>query len=242
MIGSAVTSLAPNGYVLVVRNIAAFTSRYGPNTNIAGAYVGILDNGGETLRLDDAVGEKILDFRYENNWYPITDGPGASLVIVNPAADWKTWALKESWRPSAYDFGSPASTDPPTNSYLPILVNEVLSHSDPPLKDAIELYNPNGVAVDIGGWFISDDFATPRKFRVPNGTTVPAGGFVAFDESQFNPTPGMPPSFAFSTFGDEAFVFSGNGTPSCLARYRETRTLALTKLHDGAYGFCRPEA
>jgi len=210
--GSAVTDLAPNGYVLVVRNLAAFTSRYGANPNVAGAYVGILDNGGENLRLDDAVGEKILDFRYENNWYPVTDGPGASLVFINPAADWKTWGLKASWRPSAYDLGSPASTDPPTNSYLPILVNEVLSHSDPPLKDAIELFNPNGVAVNIGGWFISDDLGTPRKFRVPNGVSVPAGGFVSFDETQFNPTPGTPPSFAFSSMGDEAYVFSGNGT------------------------------
>jgi|GEM_PF-320912 len=210
--GSAVTQLVPGGYALVVRNPTAFTSRYGPKTNVAGAYVGILDNGGENLRLDDAVGEKILDFRYENSWYPITDGPGASLVIINPAADWKSWDLKASWRPSAYDLGSPASTDPPTNSYLPILVNELLSHSDPPLRDAIELFNPNAVDVNIGGWFISDDLGTPRKFRVPTGTVVPAGGFFSFDESQFNPTPGTPPSFAFSSLGDEAYVFSGNGT------------------------------
>ena len=210
--GSAVTNLAPGGYVLVVRNLDAFASRYGANPNVAGAYVGILDNGGENLRLDDAVGEKIHDFSYDNAWYPITDGPGASLVIVNPAADWRTWDFATSWRPSAYDYGSPAATDPGTNAYLPILVYEVLSHSDPPLKDAIKLFNPNAGAVALGGWFLSDDLASPRKFRIPTGTSIVGGSFLTIDETQFNPMPGVPPSFSFSSLGDEAYVFSGDGT------------------------------
>ena len=59
--GSAVTSLAPGQIVLVVHNQSAFTARYGSGFNIAGQYTGALNNGGETLRLEDAVGEKILD-------------------------------------------------------------------------------------------------------------------------------------------------------------------------------------
>ena len=205
-------TLAPGSNTLIVRNLAAFTSRYGTNLSVAGAYVGILDNGGESLRLDDAVGEKILDFSYDNDWYLITDGPGASLVIVDAAADWKTWDFPASWRPSAYDFGSPGVTDPPTNSWRPVLVHEVLSHSDPPLLDLIELLNPNAVAVDVSGWFMSDDFATPKKFRIPDGTVIAPGGFLSFDETQFNPVPGVPPSFALSSIGDEVYLYSGNGT------------------------------
>ena len=34
------------------------------------------------------------------------------------------------------------------------VINEVLTHTDPPLEDAIELYNPTGSTVDIGGWFL----------------------------------------------------------------------------------------
>ncbi|MBK7998616.1 MAG: lamin tail domain-containing protein [Verrucomicrobia bacterium] len=45
--GSAVTDLAPGGYVLIVRNLAAFTSRYGAIANIAGQYSGILNNSGK---------------------------------------------------------------------------------------------------------------------------------------------------------------------------------------------------
>src|ERR1041385_4985106 len=48
------------------------------------------------------------------------------------------------------------------------------------------------------------------KFRIPNGTLIGAGGFKTFSEADFNPTPGTPPSFAFSSKGDEAFLFSGD--------------------------------
>ncbi|MEY2408137.1 MAG: hypothetical protein QOF48_807 [Verrucomicrobiota bacterium] len=205
-------SLAAGQHTVVVRNLAAFNSRYGNSLNVAGVFTGILDNAGENVRLDDAVGEKILDFTFDNRWYPITDGPGASLVIVDAAADWRSWDLKSSWRPSAYDLGSPAASEPPTNSYQPVYIHELLSHSDPPLTDAIELFNPGATPANISGWFLSDDPATPRKYTVPNGTTIPAGGFLVFTEAQFNASPGVPPSFALSSLGDEAFLFSGNGT------------------------------
>src|SRR5262249_26123072 len=48
--GSAVTALAPGATVLVVRDRAAFVSRYGERPNIAGTYAGALDNNGERLR------------------------------------------------------------------------------------------------------------------------------------------------------------------------------------------------
>src|SRR5262249_43086104 len=86
--GRRATNLPAGQSVLIVKNLAAFASRYGNGFNIAGQYGGNLDNNGETLRLDDAVNEKILEFSYNNSWYPITDGPGDSLVIVNENAVW----------------------------------------------------------------------------------------------------------------------------------------------------------
>src|SRR5206468_2282377 len=83
---------------LVVNNAAAFTARYGSGLNIAGEYTGSLDNAGETLRLEDAVGEKILEFAYDSSWYPLSDGLGFSLVIMNENVPWYTWGDKESWR------------------------------------------------------------------------------------------------------------------------------------------------
>jgi len=107
--GSAVTALNPGQSVVVVRNTNAFTARYGAGLSIAGQYVGSLDNGGERLRLVDATGEEILDFSYNNSWYPITDGYGFSLVIRDEAAPFYTWGDKASWRPSGQLNGSPGT-------------------------------------------------------------------------------------------------------------------------------------
>ena len=81
--GSSVENLAAGQTVLIVKSLPAFTSRYGSGLTIAGTYAGHLSNRGEKLELDDAGGEIILDFSYSNTWYPITDGAGASLVIMN---------------------------------------------------------------------------------------------------------------------------------------------------------------
>jgi hypothetical protein len=208
--GSAVTSLAPGARVLVVKNLAAFTSRYGSGLNVAGQYVGSLDNGGERLQLHDAVGESIHDFDYENDWYPITDGPGASLVIVDENADERLWGSKTNWRPSAFDFGAPGVDDPaPAPAPPAIVINELLTHTDLPQVDAIELFNPTATAANIGGWFLSDDFASPKKFRVPDGTVIPAGGFLVFYES--NSFGVGANAFAIRSKGDETFLFSGDG-------------------------------
>lgn len=208
--GSAVTNLAADQHVLVVKNLGAFSARYGSGLNVAGQYLGSLDNGGENVRLDDALGEPILDFSYDNSWYPATDGLGFSLVIVDENAPFDTWGLKESWRPSGLFSGSPAQNDPPPLALAPVVINEVLSHTDPPEMDAIELYNQTTNEVNIGGWFLSDDFLTPRKFRIPAGTTIPGGGYLVLREGVFNPNPGVPPSFSFSSKGDQAYLFGGD--------------------------------
>ena len=205
---SPVTNLAPGQIVVLVRNAAAFTSRHGGTATIAGVYSNNLDNSGERISLHDAVGEQILDFTYNNAWYPVTDGLGFSLVIVNENADWATWDLKEAWRPSATDAASPGANDPPPpGPFAPMLVNEVLANTDFADVDRIEIHNPTTSAVDIGNWWISDDQFTPHKYRIPAPRMVPAGSFTVFTESDFNVGPN---AFSFSARGDEAFLFSGD--------------------------------
>ncbi len=208
--GSAITSLTAGQRVLVVRSIPHFTERYGSGLPVAGEFVGVLDNAGENIQIDDATNEKILDFTYDNAWYPVTDGPGASLVIKNDAADWHTWDLAESWRPSAFDFGSPGQADPTPIPATPVIVNEALTHTDLPQVDAVEILNPTAAPANIGGWFLSDDFASPKKFRIPDGTTIAPGGYAVFYES--NSFGIGPNAFAYSSKGDEVYLFSGNGT------------------------------
>jgi len=102
--------LGPREYVLVVRDEAAFEEHYqGASGIIAGEYSGRLDNGGERVELADAVGQKILSFRYRDGWYDLTDGDGFTLTIRDPsdsvAYEWDN-RLTAYWR---FDDGSGAT-------------------------------------------------------------------------------------------------------------------------------------
>ena len=104
--------LGSGEHVLVVKDPAAFEAKYGGGHPIAGQYVGSLDNAGERIRLVDAAGQVIHDFRYDDDWYPLTDGKGFSLVIVNPFdPDPGDWADKDFWRASRHLDGSPGADE-----------------------------------------------------------------------------------------------------------------------------------
>lgn len=209
--GSAVTHLAPGQTVLVVRNLEAFTARYGSGLPVAGQFSGALENNGERLTLLDAGGEEILDFRYDNTWHPITDGLGFSLVVVDAWAEPDAWDRPSQWRASAQLEGSPAAAEPEPPALAPIVIQEALTRTDwPPPTDSIELFNPTPLEVNLGGWFLTDDFDTPKKFRIPDGIAIPALGYRVFTETDFNPVPGVPPSFALGSDGDEVWLFSGD--------------------------------
>jgi hypothetical protein len=203
---------------VVVKDLAAFQSRYGtnnPNILIAGVFTGNLANGGDHLVLYDSLLVPIHDFEYRDNWYRTTDGVGFSLVADEnqPPAN---WGLAGTWRPSTAIGGSPGTADPTAPPRPPVLINELRSNSDtnltPGILDAVELHNPTGSPADISGWFLTDDFDTPKKYVFPPNTIIPAGGYLTLTETDFNPDPGSSNSFAFSAGGEDVFLFSGNGT------------------------------
>ena len=106
--------------ILVVRNRAAFESRYGVGRVIAGEFIGSLDNAGERLVLVGPLREPVVDFSYNNSWYPITDGYGFSLVVVNENAAFENWSQAANWRASSSLGGSPDAGDaaPPAISAI----------------------------------------------------------------------------------------------------------------------------
>ncbi|MEM6885608.1 MAG: lamin tail domain-containing protein [Verrucomicrobiota bacterium] len=211
--GSAVTSLAPGDHVLVVANSAAFTARYGGSLPVAGVFFGTLDNAGETLRLDDAAGEKVLEFSYNNSWHPMTDGNGFSLEVIDESQLWSDWGASSNWRASGTVNGSPGAAYTAPTAVSGILVNEVLAHTDLPDKDSVELYNPTGSSVDISGWYLSDDFFEPKKYQIPANTIINGNGYLVFDSDDFGST------FLFSELGESAYLFSADATDSLTGYY-----------------------
>jgi len=201
------TRLFPGSFFVLARNAAAFTAKY-PGRTVHGVYSNRLDNAGERLTLTHVLGTNVFSFTYNNAVpWPITpDGHGFSLVRANVNRDPDA---ASSWRQSANIGGSPGADDPAVT--IPaVVINEILTHTDPPQIDAIELHNPTGGAANIGGWFLTDEATQPKKFRVPDGTVVPAGGFIVFDETNFNPQAGVFPSFALNSHGESLFLFSGD--------------------------------
>jgi hypothetical protein len=200
-------------YIVVVQDRKAFEARYGTNINIAGQYSGRLDNAGETIRLQDAIGRTIHEFSFKDGWRSLTDGEGFSLSIIDPAnPDPNSWGEKDSWRPSAYLGGSPGNDD---SGIIPnpgaVVINEVLAHSHAEASDWIELYNTTATAVDIGGWFISDSNENLFKYEIDNGTTIgPNGYLVLYEDLNFNNAsdPGCREPFALSENGESLYLSS----------------------------------
>ena len=89
------------------------------------------------------------------------------------------------------------------------MINEVLSNTNPPVRisDSIELLNVTDAPIDIGGWYLSDAGTTLLKYRIPRGTVLGPGGYILFDEADFNADPNNPLSFALSgPAGDDVWL------------------------------------
>lgn len=80
-----------------------------------------------------------------------------------------------------------------------VFINEVLASNlttNPDMvdfgdfSDWIELYNDENVDVNIGGFYLSDDFTIPTKWQFPANTIIPAKGFYLVWADDFNDVPG----------------------------------------------------
>ena len=209
--GGAVAALAPGQYLLLVKNRAAFELRYGTSHFMAGTYGGTLDKNGERLTLVDWQDQFIADFTYSDAWSVPSDGLGFTLVAKSETGVPIAATESLNWRTSMEAGGSPGAPDPPF-TIQSVLVNEILSFPALFEQDRIELFNPNTNRVEIGGWFLTDDRAVPAKYRIPDGTSLRAGGYLVFEESQFNAVPGRPDCFGLSSSGEEVYLFSADPT------------------------------
>ena len=193
-------TLPAGGRAVVVANPAAFQSRYGTaGITVAGTYTNTLADGGERLRLEGPRGQQILDFSYDDDWYPQTDGGGYSLVIINPTGNPASWNDKRSWRPSNELNGGPGAADPGVNPGT-VIVNELLALPTSPGGDFVELRNTTNQPVDLSGWFISDSAANLRRYRIEGGTSIAASAFLVFTEATLG--------FGLSEAGGQVFLSS----------------------------------
>ena len=208
-------TLSAGEYLLMVKNKAAFASRYSvpEGTQIVSAYDGRLSNGGEKMKLEDMTNSTILEFDYSDDWFHITDGPGFSLTIKDAAGDPNRWDRKSAWRTSASTGGSPGWDD---TGVIPdegtVIINEVLAHSHDEAADWIELHNMTDQPVDIGGWFLSDNDTNVMKYEIAEGTYIdPCSYIVFYQDPNFGviTDPGTHTPFALSENGETVYLHVG---------------------------------
>ncbi|HEV8293659.1 MAG TPA: CotH kinase family protein, partial [Tepidisphaeraceae bacterium] len=75
-------TIAGGSRILLVKNIAAFESLYGTGLNVVGTFTGALNDAGEEITLAQG-NSTVFDFTYNDSWYPITDGGGYTLTVLN---------------------------------------------------------------------------------------------------------------------------------------------------------------
>lgn len=206
---SDVRTLAPGARVLLVRNRAAFLSRYPGITNVAGEFIGGLADAGERLALAGPVEEPIFEVAYGDQWQPLADGFGFSLVLADESISPTAIRSAAYWRLSAKTGGSPGQPDPQPFPIARVVVSEVQPQSLALGGDSqLELQNLESTTADVSGWWLTDDFKEPRKARLAPSSRLTPGGFLIVRESVFNLPNGA--GFKLSARGDAIWLFSAD--------------------------------
>jgi hypothetical protein len=152
---------------------------------------------------------------------------GAGILITGVSFGAQTTGVSQGRFPdgSGNVISFPATPSPGESNFLPLnnaVVNEILTHTDLPLEDAVEIYNPSALTANIGGWFLSNSQDDFKKYRIADGTTIPALGFKVFYEYQFNPTNGSSVPFTFNSAHGDSVYLSEADSGGNLTGYRAT--------------------
>ncbi|MHB1035663.1 MAG: lamin tail domain-containing protein [Pirellulales bacterium] len=211
-------TLAPGARTVVVGNLPAFQLRHGAGATVAGEFTGKL-GGSDRLLLADSFQQTILDFTYDStaSWPGKADGKGASLEMSDPAATAAAdYGLSASWQSSVAYGGTPGGAPLASPG---VVVNEVLTHTDYPQRDSIELYNTTDQAVDLSGWYLSDSWGWDylaggdyEKFQIPADTWIGPHAYRVFYEGHYagqDPTLLVDPVTEFGGTGPKDFGLNG---------------------------------
>ena len=154
-----------------------------------------LGAGGETLTIYDTDRTTLID--------RVTFGAQAAGISQGRAPD-------GSDNITSFPPGGSTPEGPNQIEITNVAISEVLTHTDPPFEDAIEIQNLTAVPVDISHWWLSDSASDLKKYRIPAGTILPAFGFKVFYQYQFDVGP---TAFSLnSAEGDQVFLSSGNAS------------------------------
>jgi hypothetical protein len=128
-----------------------------------------------------------------------------------------------------------------SSSPSPVRLNEVLpSNSDNcpdevgERNDWVELYNTSDAAVDLGGYALTDDTASPRKSVIAKGVTIEARSALLF-WADGTPDQGVTHlSFKFKSKAEEAVLYDADSRQVDLFRWTDAYSdVSFARVPDG---------
>ena len=108
-----------------------------------------------------------------------------------------------------------------------------LADVDGKFPDWIEVHNPDGAAVSLGGWYLTDDAKDLKKWQFPE-VSLPAGGYLvvfASDRNRRDPRDELHTNFELDAGGGYLALVRPDGTAVASphgAKYPRSTTTFLT--------------
>jgi hypothetical protein len=174
------------------------------------SFIGVGLNGFLKIIADNSTDDNEVDFGLSGNGDVIGLFRADNSEIDRVVFGQQTQGISQGRLPDGS--GSILSLTVPTPGrsnlilYEGLIVNELLSHTDPPLEDAVEFRNVTANPIDISGWYLSDSRNDLRRYQIPAGTVVPANGYIVFYENQFNGPNAITPFSFNSVYGDDVYL------------------------------------
>ncbi|MBP7950280.1 MAG: lamin tail domain-containing protein [Verrucomicrobiales bacterium] len=171
-------TLAAGAKLILAAHPAAFALRYPAVSPVLGPWVGQLSNSGEQLHLLDAAGESVLEFSYNDSWYPPADSAGHSLVMVDPASTpYNEWGGRPRWGVSLAPNGTPGAAVSPLGMVYNFWANTPFTREerDDPLTSG------PGVDGDSDGLANLTEYALGGNPKSAVSAPLPVGGRTTVD-------------------------------------------------------------
>ncbi|MDF7799580.1 lamin tail domain-containing protein [Pontiellaceae bacterium B1224] len=175
--------------------------------------LGTLTSGSITLSRDVDGSPELIDY----------------LNYGTVAADWSYGDIPDGDPCSRFAMylATPGAANTNQSAPLDARINEWMADNSSTLADAVdgdyedwfEIYNPGDEAIDLGGYFLTDDLTDPTQFEIPMGGkyTIPAYGFLlvwADNESEQNEfdASALHVNFALSKNGETIALIASDGS------------------------------
>lgn len=114
-----------------------------------------------------------------------------------------------------------SSTQSPSQGTGQLLINELMADNEDAFPDPnapteyddwFEVFNPGTSAVNMSGMYITDNLNNPTKWKVPDGVTIPARGYLVFLADSQPAQGSLHANFSLSGDGEALAIYAADGT------------------------------